>query len=146
MQILLFLLVLLGLPAMAQGNGWLSEVGMAWLVAAGVMIAAGIPFVTAAVDWVLETDELKGKIKGSWVRFIALILSMLWVLFWFQPKLLNLPALVEIPVWISWLVISAGIAIKAGGNRDGQKRIEASRAQGMVLSSLERLEPEQRGS
>jgi hypothetical protein len=139
---LIFVLVLVAGLAMAQGNDWLSEVGMAWLVAAGVMIAAGIPFVSAAVDWLLELDELKGKVRGWGIRLMALVVAGVWVGFWFQPGLLNLPALLSIPWWVSFVVISVGIAVKAGGNRDGQKRLTAS----LEANTARLLEPEQKGS
>lgn len=140
--------------ALAQGGaeGWVSEAGGAWIAAALAFAAAGTPVTREVVSYLLGFQGfeswLRERFGGNGIRFLAFVVALAWTAFWFQPGLLNLPALLAVPWWASIPILAAVISSRAGG------QVDAARGPALVISAapleLEptspKSDPGQRGS
>lgn len=144
--------MVLGGLAFAQGSGWVSEAGLAWLAAAGVFAAIGTPITREVVDYLrgLEGVEnwLKRRFKSNGVRLLAFVVALVWSWFWFRPGLLDLEGLLVIPQWLSIPILAGIIAARAGGQKDAQKQglVKLEAVAGTFEAGEPSSAPERRGS
>ncbi|MCX7689006.1 MAG: hypothetical protein N2045_13655 [Fimbriimonadales bacterium] len=86
----------------------------AWFVALSAVVALGVPATRRIVDF-LRSRPYLAWFRGERVLILSFAVATGWVLFFFQPGLLNLEAFKLLPIWQSYLFSIVLIAAYAGG-------------------------------
>lgn len=87
----------------------------AWFVLLFGIVVAGVKFVQFVVAFLKVRFDF---LTGWYTVLLSLAISSLYVLFLFQPGIMNVSALELLPMWQAYLVAIIGIWLSASGGKD----------------------------
>jgi hypothetical protein len=110
--------------ALAQGTAptLLTPGATEWFLALSAVVALGVPTTKRVVDFLRSRPFLRWFAQGERVLILSFAVATGWVLFMFQPGILNVSAFDLLPAWQSYLFSIVLIGAYAGGIVDGADR------------------------
>lgn len=131
----LFFMLLVVLMSLVQAqvpipDDLVTEGARSWFIALSIMIFAGVKFVQMAVAFLKVRF---GFLQGVVTVYLSLALSIIYVVFCFQPNVLNISGFEALPLWQAYAASILGIWLSASGGKD----IEALKIEAVAEAEAE---------